>query len=149
MTMERHHAGTILTTRHRRVATVGISLALSAAVVLGSACSRQNAPNVDPGVKSWFENSYRPAINDMAKAAGAAKTVKEGCQAAGDALVTHENQLTKTPDSQLTQLVRQFVDERKTAYAQCVETGTDPSPSATIPQIQRRVNELNAKGRAG
>lgn len=160
MTMEPHHGGT----RRHRAATTGLAassaplrprcakaflLALSAVVALGAACSRQNTPNIDPALKSWFEDSYRPAVDDMAKAAGAAKTVQEGCQGASDALATHETRMTKTPDAQLTQLVREFIDERKAEYAKCVQTGVTPSPSAKIPQIQRRVNELTSKGRTG
>lgn len=176
MTTEPHQAqwaGTTLTTRpgagrsparRHRVPAGGLAasstplgprgarvflLALSAAIALGTACSRQNVPNIDPGIKSWFEGSYRPAVDDMSKAAGAAKTVQEGCQAASDALVTHETKLTNTPDPQLSQLIREFIDERKAEYAKCVETGTTPAPSAKIPEIQRRVNELTARGREG
>jgi hypothetical protein len=123
-------------------------VALSAAVVFMGGCSRQNKPAIDPALKAWFDNAYKPAIDDMSKAAGAASGVKEGCQAASDALQTHAAKLVKTPDTQLTQLVQGFIDERTAAYKTCVDTGDTPTASAKTQEIQKRVNELTAKGTA-
>ena len=162
MTTEAHHRGTILPgagrspSLRRRLPTAPLRprgaklllLALSAAVVLMGACSRQNKSAIDPTLKAWFDDAYKPAIDDMSKAAGAASGLKEGCQAASDALQTHAAKLVKTPDSQLTQLVQGFIDERMAAYKACVDTGETPTASAKTQEIQKRVNELTAKGTA-
>ena len=150
MTMEPHSEGMTLSgpdrsaSPSRRLARVGMALGLCAAVAFTGACSRRSAPTVDPVVKTWFDQAFKPATEDMATAAGAGKDVKEGCKAAGDALATHEAKLIQTPDAQLTELVKGFVAERKDAYAKCAETGETPSASAKITEIQRRVNELSS-----
>ena len=92
MTMDVHKEGTALpgpdrfATPGRRLARVGMALGLSAALALSGGCRRQSKPTVDPAVKAWFDDSFRPATDDMAKAAGGGKDVKEGCKAAADAL---------------------------------------------------------------
>ena len=151
MTMEPHSESTTLSELDRsawsrgRLARVGLALGLSAAVAFAGACSRHNTPTVDPAVKSWFDNSFRPATDDMAKSAQASKDVKDGCKAAGDALTTNEARMIKTPDPQLTELVKAYVAERREAWAKCAETGESPSPSAKIVEIQKRVNDLTVK----
>lgn len=154
MTTEPQHRGTIRpgadrsASLQRRFATAGMALALSTAVAFTGACTRKNQPAIDPALKAWFDDAYKPAIDDMSKAAADAPDVKGGCQAASDALQTHAAKLVKTPDAQLSQLVQGFIDERTAAYKACVDTGQDPTASVKTTEIQRRVNELTAKGRA-
>jgi hypothetical protein len=149
--MERHSEGTTVlgfdrsASPGRRLARVGVALGLSAAMAFAGACTRHNTPTVDPAVKTWFDTAFRPATDDMAKSAQAGKDVKDGCKAAGDALTTNEARMIKTPDPQLTELVKGYVAERREAWAKCAETGETPSPSAKIVEIQKRVNELTAK----
>jgi hypothetical protein len=168
MTTEPHHGVTIppgagrSPSSRRRFAIVGMAassaplrtrcarlLPLGLAVVLMGACSRHNTPNIDPALKAWIDQSFTPAMTDMATAAHNGSDLKAGCQAANDALTTQTPKLLRTPDAQLTQLVQAFIDERHDAYTKCVETGVDPTSSAKLVEVQKRVNELNAKGRAG
>jgi hypothetical protein len=129
----------------RRLARVGVVLGLGAALAFTGACRRSSPQRaVDPRVKTWQEKVFNPAAEDMSLAARDAKDMREGCKAALGALTSHEARLIETPDEQLTQIVKDYIADRKAAYTKCAETGEFVQGNK-IRQIQQRVNELNAQ----
>ena len=147
MTIDHDHTATTdpsdrRAARRRRAARVGVALGLSVVVAFTGACRRKSGAAIDPQVKAWHDK-YVAAVQDMSDAAQKGVDLKAGCKAAVEALKSHEAQITQTPDSKLTELVKEFVTEREEAYNKCAESGQTPAASPTIPKIQNRVNELN------
>jgi hypothetical protein len=150
MTIHSQHGETTVSTlgrfgpRRSRAVRVAGALGLGAVLVLTGACRRSSGPKADPAVQKWFEQ-YTAAQDDMSEAARGGSDQKERCQAAFDALESHEPKLVKTPDEGLTQAVQAWVDNRKKAYTDCVATGNLAPDKDAINAIQKRVNELNAQ----